>query len=100
MNEFKPGQIVWIVERDENGVVEAVSDVMYFASVADAVIVSILVEDFTRHCVCDLADTIEYRIEKTQENGTAELYIYPAKDCFGTREDAQAAFDADMVMGE
>lgn len=98
MNTIKPGQGIWVLERDEDDNIEDVSEVMFFANVTDAVIVSIYVEDFTKNRLCNLDETIAYRIEKAKEFGTPELYIYPAKDCFASKAEAQAVFDAESEI--
>lgn len=69
---------------------------MFFASVADAVIVSPIVYDGRKGGqICSLDENIEYRIDLEREWSNPGLDIFPADDCFWQKEEAQVAFEAE-----
>jgi hypothetical protein len=83
---IKPGDEVWVVERDEGGNVADVVGFLFLAEVADAVIVTLRVYG------CDgIKEILEYHIQQTVEDFDTDLSVYPAKDCYQSRLDARKA---------
>ena len=87
---FTSGELVWVVERDEDGNAIDVAGFVFLAEVADAVIATQKV--YGRECLKDL---MGYHIEETASNDETSLYVYPRKDCYLRRSDAKKAFTAE-----
>ncbi len=80
------GAEVWAVERDEEGIACEVSGYMFLAEVADFVIASGYVNGMTR-----IEGILTYHAQETAENYDTDLVVFPAVDCWPTREAAHAA---------
>lgn len=83
MNKFKPGDIVWVVERDNDELIE-VTGFQYIATCKEYIIGTPWIDDY------DFEDTLAYHSEVTSENCETELVVYPISDCFDNKEDAEA----------
>ena len=84
--KFNPGEKVWVVERDEVGSDCGIAGFIFLAEVADAVIVT------PKICGREgLEEIMAYHIEETAEMDEADLPVYPAKDCYMFRADAEKA---------
>lgn len=83
MNEFKPGDIVWVVERDDEELLE-ITGIQYMATCGDYIIGTSWINDY------DFEDTLAYHVDHTSEYGETELVVYPISDCFDNKEDAEA----------
>ena len=77
------GDEVWIVERDEDGRACDVSGYMFIAKSDFAVIVSTYIGSRD-----DIESTLAYHIEETAENYDTDLAVFPAEDCYTTKEAA------------
>ena len=87
---FKPGEPIFIVERDEDGNACDVSGFLYLAEVAGAVIVTPKVYG------CDsLEEIMDYHIEETAKDYDMIMGVYPAADCYLFRCEAQEALAAE-----
>ena len=86
--QIKPGAEVWVLERDEDGAVCDMSGYMFLAEVDGCVIVSPYANGMEH-----LQGILAYHIRETVENYDASLAVFPAKDCFATRDEAFAARD-------
>lgn len=84
--QLKAGDEVWIVERDEDGVACEVSGYMLLAKSGDYAIVSGYINGMEH-----LNGIIAYHIRETVENYDTDLAVFPAEDCYATREAAHAA---------
>lgn len=91
MNEknFEIGQEIWVVERDCGEAVE-VSGVLFLAKSVGCVIASAFINDY------GLVETIEYHIQETADNIDTDLKVYPTKDCYETREEAEKALQEEQ----
>lgn len=91
-----PGAEVWVVERDEDGCAVDVSGYMFLAKAGDAVILTAYVNNLE-----NVQDTLAYHMQETAENYDTDLAVFPADDCYTTREEAEAALgkerDADAL---
>ena len=88
--ECKPGDTVYIVERDGNDRSIYVSGYMFLAACAHTVIVS------TFFCnVKDLAETLDRHIEATIMNYGTDLSVFAASDCYSALAAAEAALEAE-----
>ena len=83
---FVPGEQVWVVERDEDGLACDVSGYMFLSEVAGAVILTPYIND-----IDDLEGTLQHHIEETAENYDTDLAVFPLADCYCTREEATQA---------
>lgn len=85
-----PGNNVWVVERGEIGEPYDVSGYMFLAQVGDYVILSAYINDLD-----DLGSTMTYHAEETADNYDTSLAVFPATDCYLSREEADAALKGD-----
>lgn len=83
-----PGQLVYIVERDEDGDAYDVSGYMFFAQVNQTVIVSAFIND-----IDDLDETLLYHIEETSRAYNTDLSVFPVSDCFLSKVEAERALE-------
>lgn len=81
-----PGEEAWVVERDEDGYAVDVSCYMFLAKAGDAVILTAYVNNLT-----NVQDTLAYHMMETAANYDTDLAVFPADDCYSTREDAEKA---------
>ncbi len=84
-----PGTEVWVVNRDEYGEAYDASGYMFLAEVSGFVILTAYINDLE-----GLTDTMAYHADETSMNYDTNLVVYPAADCYLTREEAEAALDA------
>lgn len=84
--EFKPGQSVYVVERDEDGNACETTGYMFLAKSADAVILSSYINDLET-----LEETLLYHIQQTAEDYDTHLAVFPASDCYETLDQAEKA---------
>ncbi len=82
------GAEVWVVERDEEGIACEVSGYMFLAEVADFVIASGYINGMTH-----IEGILAYHAQETAENYDTDLAVFPAVDCWPTKEAAHAALD-------
>ena len=87
--KFIPGEEVWVVERDEDGKACDYSGYVFLAEVAGAVILTPYINDLE-----DVEDLLDYHIGQTRDNYDTDLAVFPADDCYGTSDEAQAAVEA------
>ena len=80
------GAEVWVVERDEDGIACEVSGYMFLTEVADFVIASGYINGMTR-----IEGILAYHAQETAENYDTDLVVFPAVDCWPTKEAAYAA---------
>ena len=85
---FKPGDDVYVIERDESDKAVDYSGYMCIAVSENAVVLSSYINDLE-----DIADTLEYHIKETAENFDTHLAVFPLGDCYATAEDAKKAID-------
>ena len=84
--KFNPGDRVYVVERDEDGLAFDVSGYLFLAEVADAAIVTPQV------CgAAGLEATMAYHINETCGNYGSDLAVFPMKDCYEYRSVAEQA---------
>ncbi len=83
-----PGTEVWVVERDEDGCAADVSGFMFLAKAGDAVILTPYINDLD-----NAQDTLAYHMQETAENYYTNLAVFPADDCYTTREEAEKALE-------
>ncbi len=87
-----PGDAVWVVEHDEDGVTCELSQYIYVATVVDKVIVSPSINGSD-----DISEIMDYHAEQTVEEYSCDLAVYPACDCFMRRDDALAVLEEGYV---
>lgn len=85
---FKPGDSVYVIERDESDKPVDYSGYMCIAVSENAVVLSSYINDLE-----DITDTLEYHIRETAENFDTHLAVFPLGDCYATAEDAKKAID-------
>jgi hypothetical protein len=83
---FNPGEIIWIVERDETGYASGVSGSVFLAELAGAVIVTPKI--YGRD---SLEEIMAYHIEETAEDYDTDLSVFPAQDCYRCKHEAMEA---------
>lgn len=86
--KLNAGAEVWVVERDEESIACEVSGYMFLAEVADFVIASGYVNGMTH-----IEGILAYHAQETAENYDTDLAVFPAVDCWPTKEAAHAALD-------
>ncbi len=89
VNKLRPGDDVYVIERDEDDRPVEVSGYMCIAVARGYVIVSAFVNDLGT-----ADDTLDYLASETQEGFGADLQVYRVVDCFPTSEAAHAALEA------
>ena len=88
--KLEAGSEVWAVERDESGVACDVSGYMFLAEIAGFVITSAYIDDLEH-----IEETMAYHAQETAENYDTDLAVFPAEDCWSTKEAAQAALNSE-----
>lgn len=78
----KVGDEIWVIDREDCVAVD-ISCVMFLAKSKGCIIATSWINDY------DLDETLEYHIDTTQGNFDTELKVYPDKDCFLTKEEAE-----------
>ena len=90
VQEYNPGDPVWVVERDEIDEPDCVSGYVFVAYADGVVIVHPYIGD------CGEIDAILYDcITETRENGECDLEVFPIEDCYCSKEDAKNALKGD-----
>ncbi len=89
VQKVAPGDHVWILVRDECEDPSYIEGYMFLAAVGQSVIVTPYIDD-----IDDLEGTIEDHMIETAENGDTNLSVFPEEDCYRTREEAEAALEA------
>ena len=87
---FIPGEEVWVVERDEDGKACDYSGYVFLAEVVGAVILTPYINDLE-----DVEDLLDYHIRQTRDNYDTDLAVFPADDCYGSRDEVRAALEAE-----
>lgn len=85
---FKPGDDVYVIERDESNKAVDYSGYMCIAVSENAVVLSSYINDLE-----DITDTLEYHIKETAESLDTHLAVFPLGDCYSTAEEAKKAID-------
>lgn len=83
-----PGAEVWVVDRDEDGYAVDVYGYMFLAKAGDAVILTPYINDLD-----NAQDILAYHMNETTENYETNLMVFPAYDCYTTREKAEEAME-------
>ena len=89
--DLDAGQTVWVVERDEDLSPTDTVGLLFLAEVKGYVIAAPFPYDYEL-----VEDQLEYFAEKTRELFNEELMVYPVADCFASRDDAEAAKEAQV----
>lgn len=86
--EYKPGDPVWVVERDEIDEPDCVSGYVFVAHANGVAIVHPYIGE------CGEIDEILYDcITETRENGECDLEAFPFEDCYHSLEEAERALE-------
>lgn len=89
--KFEPGQLVWVIERDEEGNAYGPSGYVFLAEVAHAAIVTPQINGRK-----DLDYNVDWHIRETRfSQATDGLSVFLLKDCYGDNDAAKAALAAD-----
>lgn len=86
LSQLKPGDVVWVLERDENDQLSDFSGYMFLAKVNDYIIATPWIND-----IIDADEMLGYLAEDFAECHGTDLSIFPANVCFKAKEEAQAA---------
>ena len=86
---FTAGDLVYVIERDEDNIPVDVSGYMFLARVGDYAIASGWINDLET-----AEETLAYHAGETRDNYDTDLCVFPFEDCYATREEARA------VLGE
>ena len=76
------GGEIWVIDREDGEAVD-ISCVMFLAKSKGCIIATSWINDY------DLDETLDYHINKTQNNFDTDLKVYPDEDCFATKEEAE-----------
>ena len=82
--ELTTGTTVWVVEHNENGCACDVYGYVFLAVVLGWAIVSPSINGSS-----DPATILSDQAEETAESGNGDLCVFPLKDCFEKKDDAQ-----------
>ena len=82
----KPGQEVWVVERDEIGKPDCVSGFVFMAEVGEFAIV----HPFLGECG-DIDEILNHCEEETARNYSCDVSVFPVADCYESYEAAEEA---------
>lgn len=91
--EYRPGDLVYVVERDESGEVDCVTGEVFLAQINDVIICTATINGSS-----DLDDIIDYHISETQMMGDTEVSFYPLEDCYADKEAAHVAFESESML--
>lgn len=86
------GTPVWVVGYDEDGVPLDVTGYVFIAEVCGFAVMTPYINDME-----NIEELLAYHARETASDYETNLAVYPAKDCFTTQEEAQAALDAHWV---
>lgn len=86
MTNFKEGQTVWVTIKDElDGIIDVSGFMLVGAFHGYAVLCPFVFG------IDNLRETMEYYIEQQQEWDDPQFFVFPLKDCYITREEAESA---------
>ena len=86
VSSFKPGECVYVLERDEDGEPIDVAGCMFLAEASGYVIASAFVNDME-----GAEETLSYHAEETKDNYDTDLMVCPIEDVYQTLQEAEAA---------
>lgn len=86
---FTAGDLVYIIERDEDSIPVDVSGYMFLARVGDYAIASGWINDLET-----AEETLAYHAGETRDNYDTDLCVFPFEDCYATQDEARA------ILGE
>lgn len=90
-----PGDDLWVVERDEEGIAVEVTGYMFIAMSDRYVIATPFING-----MCEISETMEYHAQKTAEEYDTDLAVFPNKDCFATKEEAENQYNSEVTENE
>lgn len=91
---FKPGNTIYIIHRDMGNSADYIVEAMLIASCRRKVIV-----DINAPCTgINLDDFMNSAMFATRSDGFIKLFVFPLKDCFKTREEAETCMSAENDM--
>ena len=79
------GEEIWFVDRNESGEPIDITGAVFLAQSKGCIIATSYINDY------DLTETIEYHINRTQDNYDTNLLVYPIEDSYVTKEEAKRA---------
>ena len=85
---FSPGQVVWVVERDEDGNQCDVTGYVFVTSVNNVALVSPVINGSTA-----INDILREHVSRTAMECTGFLEAYPIADCYESKEVAKKALE-------
>lgn len=86
IKEWKPGDIVYHINRDEDGYPLDVCGTVYLATVENYILSVAL------PCGIDnINEVMKYLAETTKKNFNSEIYVHPICDCYETYSEAEKA---------
>lgn len=99
IKKLVPGNAVWVVHDDDYCSGSGISGFMFLSNVNHYVIASSFM-DCSQTIFSSrpgtLSETLQYNADETQEEGYAELVVFPEKMCYSSRDDALAALELEM----
>lgn len=85
---FEPGDIIWVVERDEDDVACEFCGYIFVALVNKYVIVS-----SAYNGTYDIGIILDHQAAQTAIEGSAYLKVFPVYDCYETKGEAKNRFE-------
>lgn len=92
VSPFKPGDQVWVVERDEIGVADCVSGYVFIAFSGGCA----LVHPYIGGCG-ELNGILHNCLECTREDGGCDVEVFLIDDCHKSREAAEQAMEVENM---
>ena len=87
--EFNPGDVIWVVIRDENGAPFDVSEQVFLARLKDVAITAMNIG-------WDIDAIVEVLLESTRFNADTDVKAYLSSDCYCTEKDASKALENEL----
>lgn len=89
---LRTGDVVWVVEHDENGIADDYCGYVFLASTMNHVICSSQVNNY-----CDAEYILHYYEREVARDGYCSgLSVFPRDDCYESRDDAASAYESEF----
>lgn len=86
IKEMKPGDVVYHINRDEDGYPLEACGTVYLAAVENYIL------SVAHPCGRDnINEVMKYLAEMTKNNFDSEIYVHPSCDCYETYSEAEKA---------
>lgn len=95
IKNLKPGADVAVVERDEFGEACEATGYFFIVEIHGYVLCSPYINRGCR-VLDDIDEVLEYFNAQTAEQESADIYVFPAEDCYKTIQEAKEVLKAEI----